>query len=261
MAAERAWLEVRSNRAVVQVSPKFHPQGKRFLVKDYPKDREFRRFKLSAQIVAKLQAHVVEHDLGRDDLLFWAPEPDEPRVRKLRLVADPETLGLTGPNAQGRRYKHGTMTGYSLGRCRCDYCKDAYARYRADRRAAGRDDPRGLRPLDTDGHIPAQWFRLTVRLPALKAANLEIHVRLLSRPGARFRCCHRPVSPDRSPNPPCQSPGNRLSTVPAVMRDSQVVAMGLGSCYPGRRSGRPSRFRAGSTRSRLSRSPTAPWRR
>ena len=73
--------------------------------------------------------------------------------------------------------------------------------------------------------------------------------RLLSRPGARFRCCHRPVSPDRSPNPPCQSPGNGLSTVPAVTRDSQV-AMGTGSCFPGRRSGRPSRFRAGNTRSR-----------
>jgi integrase len=69
------------SRTVVQVSPKFHPAGGRFLVKDYPKDREFRRFKLSVQIVAKLQAHVVEHGLGRDDLLFWAPEPDGPRVR------------------------------------------------------------------------------------------------------------------------------------------------------------------------------------
>jgi integrase len=166
------------SRTVVQVSPKFHPAGGRFLVKDYPKDREFRRFKLSAQIVAKLQAHVVEHDLGRNDLLFWAPEPDGPKVRKLRLVVDPETLGLTEPNAQGRRYRHGTMTGYSLGRCRCGYCKDAYARYRADRRAAGKDDPRVGRTVDTDGHIPAQWFRLTVWLPALKTANLEIHVRL-----------------------------------------------------------------------------------
>ena len=33
-------------------------------MKDYPKDREFRRLKLSAQIAAKLQAHVVEHELG-----------------------------------------------------------------------------------------------------------------------------------------------------------------------------------------------------
>ena len=149
------------SRAVVQVSPQFHPQGGRFLVKDYPKDREFRRFKLSAQIVAKLQAHVVEHGLGRDDLLFWAPEPDGPRVRKLRLVVDPETLGLTEPNAAGRRYRHGTMTGYSLGRCRCDYCKDAYARYRAERQGSGQGRSARGRSLDTDGHIPAQWFRLS----------------------------------------------------------------------------------------------------
>ena len=60
--------------------------------------------------------------------------------------------------------------------------------------------------------------------------------RVLSRPGARFRCCHRPVSPDRSPNPPCRSPGSGLSTVPAVRRGSQET-MGPGSCSPGRRSG------------------------
>ena len=58
----------------------------------------------------------------------------------------------------------------------------------------------------------------------------ELH--LLSRPGARFRCYHRPVSPDRSPNPPCRSPGSGLSTVPAVRRGSQG-AMGPGSCSPG----------------------------
>jgi RimJ/RimL family protein N-acetyltransferase len=38
----------------------------------------------------------------------------------------------------------------------------------------------------------------------------------LSRPGARFRDCSRPVSPDLSPNPPCASQRNGLSTVPAV---------------------------------------------
>lgn len=71
----------------------------------------------------------------------------------------------------------------------------------------------------------------------------------LSRPGARFRCCHRPVSPDRSPNPPCQSPGNGLSTVSAVRRGSWS-ARGLGSCCPGRSNGRPSLSRSGRTRPR-----------
>ena len=78
----------------------------------------------------------------------------------------------------------------------------------------------------------------------------------LSRPGARFRCCHRPVSPGRSPNPPYQSLGNGLSTVAGVRRGSQV-AMGMGSCCPGRRNGRPSRFRSGRTRPRPPRYATS----
>ena len=39
-------------RAVVEVNPKFHPDNGRFLVKPYPKDKEYRRFKLSAQLTA-----------------------------------------------------------------------------------------------------------------------------------------------------------------------------------------------------------------
>jgi integrase len=31
------------SRAVVELNPKYHPEGKRFLVKEYPKDREYRR--------------------------------------------------------------------------------------------------------------------------------------------------------------------------------------------------------------------------
>lgn len=53
----------------------------------------------------------------------------------------------------------------------------------------------------------------------------------LSRPGARCRDCSRPVSPDLSPNPPCASQRNGLSTVSAVRRGSQG-AMGWGSCWP-----------------------------
>ena len=58
------------SRAVVQVHPQFHPEGGRFLVKPYPKDKEYRRFKLSVQITAKLKDHVTERGLDWGDLLF-----------------------------------------------------------------------------------------------------------------------------------------------------------------------------------------------
>ena len=167
------------SRAVVQVHPQFHPEGARFLVKPYPKDQEYRRFKLGVQITAKLKDHVTERGLGWDDLIFKMPVQDRPRTLVPRLNADRDApLGRTEPNAAGHRYRHGTLTGYSLGRCRCDYCRDAYCRYRAERRANGKDDPRGLRTCDTDGHIPAQWFRETVWRPAVKKAGLQIPVRI-----------------------------------------------------------------------------------
>ena len=167
------------SRAVVQVHPRFHPDNGRFLVKPYPKDKEYRRFKLSVQITAKLKEHAEERGLGRDDLLFQAPEEEAPRVRVPRLSPEPEApLGRTKPNAAGHRYRHGTLTGYSLGRCRCDYCRDAYCRYRAARRADGKDEPRGVRACDTDGHIPANWFRNAIWYPAVKSANLMTRVRI-----------------------------------------------------------------------------------
>jgi integrase len=159
------------SRAVVEVNPKYHPTEGRFLVKDYPKDREYRRFKLSEQIVEKLRAHITAKDLGADDLLFAMHEADQPKAR-LRVVPDPDSLGLTEPNAKGRRYKHGTLSGYTAGRCRCDHCRAAFAIYRARRRAQGKDDPRTPRVRDTDGHIPRDWFRRTIWAPACVAAGL-----------------------------------------------------------------------------------------
>ncbi len=93
-----------------------------------------------------------------------------------------------------------------------------------------------------DRHAATRRLRHLARTAGVQVTR----VHPLSRPGARFRCCHRPVSPDRSPNPPYQSLGSGLSAVPAVRRGSQL-AMGMGSCCPGRRSGRPSRFRSGRT--------------
>jgi integrase len=54
----------------------------------------------------------------------------------------------------------------------------SYAAYRADRRASGKDEPRARRHRDTDGHIPRDWLRNRIWLPALSAAHLKYHVRV-----------------------------------------------------------------------------------
>jgi hypothetical protein len=55
----------------------------------------------------------------------------------------------------------------------------------------------------------------------------------LSRPGARrgAEIAPGPFSPGRSPNPPCRSPGDGLSTVSAVVA-GYAVAQGLGILLP-----------------------------
>jgi integrase len=158
------------SRAVVKVPPDEHPSGGRFLVKDYPKDKEYRRFKLSAQITAKIVAHIEARGLGPDDLLFSYRAPDRPAARNRSAVA--QSPGMTEPNEKGRRYRHGTLTAYNAAKCRCEHCRDAYASYRAARRTAGKDNPRPPRVRETDGHIPADWFRHQVWYPARNAAGL-----------------------------------------------------------------------------------------
>lgn len=163
------------SRAVVELNAKFHPEGARFLVKPYPKDKEPRRFKLSSQICAKLGTHIQAQGLGSDDLLF-AYHPLVTRATR-GPKPEPSKLGRTEPNDKGKTYTHGTLSAYSAGKCRCDHCKAAYAHYRAERRAAGQDSPRKPRVVDTDGHISNDWFRNSVWNPAVTATKLDFRVR------------------------------------------------------------------------------------
>lgn len=165
-------------RAVVQVTPTMDPEGRRFVVKDYPKDKEYRRLKVSRQIAAKLATHVSSNQIGRDELIFSTARMLSPRPRHLTAVPEGRHVGRTEPNAAGRRYRHGTLTGYTLGKCKCDHCTGAYANYRASRRAAGKDQPRSSRLVDTDGHIPRGWFRYHVWKPTLNRVDLSFNVRV-----------------------------------------------------------------------------------
>lgn len=164
-------------RVVVRLTKKFHPEGKRFLVKDYPKDGEWRQLKLPGHLVSKVEAYVKKHALMPADLLFTYEPPVEATRRVVpQTLPDPETLGWSEPNAKGRRYHHGTTTAYAAGKCRCRYCRDAIAVYRAKRRAGGKDEPRTRRVVETDGHISGDWFRKAVWNPAVERANLGFRV-------------------------------------------------------------------------------------
>lgn len=158
------------SRAVVEVNAKFHPDGGRFLIKNYPKDGEYRRIKLTSQIADKLRAYARDRRLADDHLVFTMPTPGP----VLTMLPDPDLLGRTSTNAGGRTYRHGTLSAYTAGSCRCAHCRSAFAQYRARRRAVGKDDPRAPRVRDTDGHIPRDWFRNQIWRPALAEAGVTV---------------------------------------------------------------------------------------
>ncbi len=162
------------SRKVIELNREFHPDGKRFLVRHYPKDKEYRRLKLSQQIVAKIKAHITAQNLGPDSLLFArrAAPPAEPGT-----VPEPGTLGLTAPSDTGHRYRHGTLSAYNAGRCRCEHCRGAFAQYRAQRRAASGASPQ-LPRLPDDEHIGRNVFRRGIWHPACEAADLGIRPRV-----------------------------------------------------------------------------------
>jgi site-specific recombinase XerD len=167
------------SRTAVELVARFHPTGGRFVVKDYPKDREHRRIKLAVHIADQIQTHITDHRLADDDLLF-TPTLLRPRAEpsNIQLAKDEADLGLTEANSAGRQYRHGTISGYSGGGCKCNHCRGAYARYRAERRAAGKDNPRRPRTVTTDGHIPRSWFREHIWKPALHEAGIGLAVRM-----------------------------------------------------------------------------------
>lgn len=118
------------SRAVIEVTHKFHPEGGRFLVKDYHKDKEYRRLKLGAQVVRKLRAHVeaggagesgpavrdrwpartpVSAAVGARSACAWAHRAKRqwPTVPARHAACEAHTLcctGQTGPRGPGVRF-------------------------------------------------------------------------------------------------------------------------------------------------------------
>jgi integrase len=166
------------SRTVIEIPAKFHPTGDRFLIKNYPKDKQPRRLGLSRHIHDLLTDHVAHK--APSDLIFPAPPPAA-KHRETTHPSDRNTLGSTEPNAAGHTYRHGTLTAYNMAPCRCQHCRNAYATYRAQRRTTGADPTRASRTPPTpavDQHISRTWFRRHIWEPALHEAGLPFHVRV-----------------------------------------------------------------------------------
>lgn len=164
------------SRAVVELKSRDRPGDVRFVVKDYPKDKEWRQLGLNPPLVERIKLHIERADLAVGDLLFACPAPGVARRQRPHRLPDPDQLGMTEPNQNGRRYQHGTLTAYQAAPCRCQHCRDAVAAYRAARRAKGNDSPRRPREVRTDGHMPNRWFRANVWDTAVAAAGLGFRV-------------------------------------------------------------------------------------
>ena len=201
-------------RAVVELQPEDHPTGDRFLIKPYPKSTHSRRFRLDPTLITAITTHINHHQLGADDLLFpylalaAKLEPNCVSVRPANMTSDlsqggtdhdlvdmtnpapgnPESsdpcpgdtdaggsdAGFTESNTSGRSYRHGTLSAYTAGTCRCDHCRTAFATYRARRRTQGHDNPRAKRkPPHTDGHLPRNWWRTQIWYPACDSAEIS----------------------------------------------------------------------------------------
>ncbi|WP_412101904.1 tyrosine-type recombinase/integrase [Kitasatospora purpeofusca] len=83
-------------------------------------------------------------------------------------------------------------------------------RQQAEHEDAGlRRNPRGYVFTAPSTALPVEPDTLNRRFATLLHQAGLRRIRLVSRPGARYRECSRSVSPDRSPNPPCRWVGRQ----------------------------------------------------
>ena len=61
-------------QTIVEVSRKHSPTGQRMIVKDYPKDDEFRTLRVSETLLQAIARRIERLGLGRDDLIFASSE-------------------------------------------------------------------------------------------------------------------------------------------------------------------------------------------
>lgn len=161
-----AWVTI--DRAVTVPGRKWSKSGDRFDIKGYPKDGTDRTVVLAPDLMARLWSLIERHGIGTDHIIF---NPTVMGVR--RPTAAPEAVepgeSFTAPN--GRTYRHGSNTGYTMGKCREDCCKAAHSEAARRVRAS---KPKQQRAPQVDILAPETWRSVFYR--ALDAASITLDV-------------------------------------------------------------------------------------
>ena len=146
----------------------FHPDGYRFLTRQYTKNGEHRRMKIDADVADMVREHIAANSIGPGQLIFPV------RLFAARAVAarrermsdeEVEALGYTDPLPTGKRYQHGTLGAYVTAKCRCPGCMQWSADYGRSRKRqkTGRTEREwsaGLRRDPTEYMGKHTWYRI-----------------------------------------------------------------------------------------------------
>ena len=156
------------SKSTVEVTADFHPDGYRFLTRQYTKNGEHRRMKIDAEVAEMVREHIAVNSIGPGQLIFPV------RLFAARTVAarrermseeEMEALGYTDPLPNGKQYKHGTMGAYVTAKCRCPGCMQWSADYGRSRKRrttgrAEREWSAGWRRDPTEYMGKNTWYRI-----------------------------------------------------------------------------------------------------
>lgn len=124
-------------RSTVEVTAEFHPEGYRFLTREYTKNGEHRRMKIDKNVAKMVQEHIASNGIKPGELIFPIRQFSSRVVaerRKRMSKEELEALGWTEPTPNGMRYRHGTMGAYTTAKCRCGGCRQWCADYGRERK-------------------------------------------------------------------------------------------------------------------------------
>lgn len=153
------------DRAVTVPGKKWSLSGDRFDIKRYPKDGTDRTVVIAPDLMERLWSLIEQHGIGVDHIVF---NPTTMGVRRATVAPADVT---PGEMFVGKTYRHGTNTGYTVGKCREDCCRAAHS---AAARRVRASKPKEQRAAQVDILAPETWRSIFSR--ALDEAGITLDV-------------------------------------------------------------------------------------